>query len=124
MRRVSCSEIDVETYLVLHEAEADHFAGADEVICLTHRENRKISKGRQRKVLALPLVNEKHVATVGGLGDMNMSDANGSRSDLLALNGVLQFVVERVVFHGAQDERTVAAVKGVVGPIHKLREMI
>ncbi|MGA2348982.1 MAG: hypothetical protein ABSF70_01000 [Terracidiphilus sp.] len=117
------SEVDVEANFIVLDAKADYSAGTQKIVSFSHGENWQVSQGGQRKVPAILFVNEEHVAFAGGLGEMDMSNVNGPRPDLLSLDGVFQFVEKSIVFESAQKERVAAMVEGVGGPLHKLREM-
>jgi len=123
MRRVGSSKVDVEADSILLEVKTNYPTGTHEILCLSHGENRQFSKSSQRKTFPLTLANEEYVASMGGLGHMNVSNTNGPRPDLFSLDCAFQFVVKRIVFESAQNQRVAVAVKSIVRPLHKLREM-
>jgi hypothetical protein len=121
--RIGGRKVDVEANLVVHEVEADHSATIQEVVRFSNGQNGHIPQSREerRQMPVLSLVDDEHVAIMSGLGCVYLANANGSRSDLSSLKGAFQFVMQGVVFQGAQEK--VAADERIGGPPDKLREM-
>jgi hypothetical protein len=122
---LSIVQIDVEANLVVLQAETDHAAMLNKVVGFADGEDGGTVQAGQNcgRSLLVTACNEKEMTAPGIFVLLKMANLQGTRADLLALNGVFEDAGERIFSHGTEDEGTIPGAERVHGPIHELRKM-